>query len=212
MCHSAVRLCAAPKATTNLSEKALHWCDAAKTVGPITAADGRVDAPTNGGWHTENAFDTLAAQGAVAAGCFGEQPGVMYSSDLVGTLGGQCMLKTGLLKCSRTKAFAKKSWTPATAADIIEIQNHIMENRAVATYLNVSGAVNPQPAVGWGTGKEGLFHCFTCLLGQGALRRAVRNGAAMPFHEVRHRPTAELPQSQLAASNGVAAVVGVGVC
>jgi hypothetical protein len=125
----------------NLSEKALHWCDAATpaTVAIITngiASNTSTVTPTTKGWFAAVAMATLAQYGAVNTSCYGNATGTQYPVSELGNMNGSC---AGVLAgCGRLKGFRYIDLTPKRDpvgfADVLE---HIRKHHAVAARLQV---------------------------------------------------------------------------
>jgi hypothetical protein len=124
----------------NLSEKALHWCDAASpaTVATIngTASNASWITPTKKGWYADTAMATLAQYGVANTSCYGDAIGVQYPISELGNMSGSCA--SVLTGCGRLKGFSYIDITPkrdpAAYAAVLE---HIRKHHAVAARLQV---------------------------------------------------------------------------
>lgn len=138
----AARLSAGKPDGINLSEKALHWCDAAQPATPEAAANSSANnasavTPTANGWHSAVAMATLAQYGAANASCYGDAVGAQYPIAELGNLQGSC--EGALAGCSRLKGFRYIDLTPKTdPSRYTAVLEHIQKHHAVAARLQVT--------------------------------------------------------------------------
>lgn len=124
----------------NFSEKALHWCDAARPAVAELMLNGVLtntsSSPTIDGWYGPTAMATLSLYGAVNSSCYGDAVGVQSPLTQLGVMGGTC--SSVLASCSRLKGFRYVDLTPqSNLTGFTPVLEHLQTHHAVAARLQV---------------------------------------------------------------------------